>query len=47
MHILPKFRVRGPFIRFATTDVHQLVTAVTAVAPVIHASHVTASPVKS
>jgi hypothetical protein len=43
----PNFRMCGLFVHFAATDVHRLVTAVTAVVPVIHAPHVTASPVKS
>jgi hypothetical protein len=43
----PKFRMCGRFIHFTATDVRQLVTAVTAVVPVVHAPHVTASPVKS
>jgi hypothetical protein len=43
----PKFRMRGLFVHFAATAVHRLVTAVTVVVPVMHAPHVTASPVKS
>jgi hypothetical protein len=46
-NVFLKFRMRGLFVRFAATAVHRLVTAVTVVAPVMHAPHVTASPVKS
>jgi hypothetical protein len=45
--IFAKFRMHGLFIHFATTDDYGPIMAVTAVVPVMHAPHATATPVKS